>query len=248
LTNWGDATTYNNFFEFGSDKAEPSWSGDTLRTTPWTVTVDGACEKPGRYALEDILASQTIEERVYRLRCVEGWVMIIPWLGFPLAHALKRFLPTSEARFVRFETLFDPTQMRGQNVDLLQWPYVEGLRIDEAMHPLTILATGMYGISLPNQNGAPLRLVVPWKYGFKSIKSIVRISFIKEQPVSTWERFNPTEYGFYSNVNPEVAHPRWSQRTERVVGNFRKRRTLMFNGYADQVASLYRGMDLTKYF
>jgi sulfoxide reductase catalytic subunit YedY len=248
LTGWGDATTYNNFYEFGTGKTEPSWSADALRTSPWTVTVDGACEKPGRYALEDILASQTIEERIYRLRCVEGWVMIIPWLGFPLANALKRFQPTSEAKFVRFETQFDPEQMPGQKDDVLQWPYTEGLRMDEAMHPLTLLATGMYGVTLPNQNGAPLRLLVPWKYGFKSIKSIVRISFVKEQPVSTWERFNPAEYGFYSNVNPEVAHPRWSQRTERIVGNFRRRKTLMFNGYADQVSSLYSGMDLKTYF
>lgn len=248
LTNWTDVTSYNNFQELGASKTEPSWNADSLMTTPWTVTIDGACGKPGRITLEDFLAGHAIEERIYRLRCVEGWSAVIPWLGFPLADVLRRFEPTASARFVRFETLFDPEQMPGQRDGILQWPYVEGLRMDEAAHPLTIIATGMYGAELPNQNGAPLRLVVPWKYGFKSIKSVVRISFVTEQPVSTWERFSPMEYGFYANVNPDVSHPRWSQQTERRLGSFRKRRTELYNGYGEQVAGLYTGMNLREHF
>ncbi|MDF1530611.1 MAG: protein-methionine-sulfoxide reductase catalytic subunit MsrP, partial [Sedimenticola sp.] len=216
--------------------------------TPWSVTVDGACEKPGTYTLEDILKTHALEERIYRLRCVEAWSMVIPWVGFSLGDALKRFQPTSKAKYVSFYTLHDATRMPGQKRRVLDWPYREGLRIDEAMHPLAMLAVGMYGAELPNQNGAPLRLVVPWKYGFKSIKSIVRISFTEEQPVSTWNQVQPDEYGFYSNVNPNVDHSRWSQKKERRIGNWLKQETQMFNGYADQVASLYSGMDLKKFF
>ena len=212
------------------------------------MTIEGECEKPGTYALEDLVRPHALEERIYRLRCVEGWSMVIPWLGFPLGELLKRFRPTSRAKYVVFETLYDPEQMPGQKWPILKWPYVEGLRMDEAMHPLTLLAVGMYGKVLPNQNGAPLRLVVPWKYGFKSIKSIVKIRFQEQQPVTTWMRAAPREYGFYSNVNPEVDHPRWSQKKERRIGEFFKRDTLMFNGYAEEVAHLYRGMDLRKYF
>ncbi len=210
--------------------------------------MDGACEKPGTYTLEDILRPHTLEERIYRLRCVEAWSMVIPWVGFSLGDALKRFQPTSKAKYVAFYTLHDAERMSGQERDVLEWPYREGLRIDEAMHPLTMLAVGMYGAELPNQNGAPLRLVVPWKYGFKSIKSIVRISFTEEQPVSTWNQLQSEEYGFYSNVNPNVDHLRWSQKRERIIGNWSKQKTQMFNGYADQVASLYNGMDLKKLF
>jgi sulfoxide reductase catalytic subunit YedY len=208
--------------------------------------VDGECEKPGTFTLEDILKPHPVEERIYRMRCVEGWSMVIPWQGFPLGNLLKRFQPTSKAKFVRFETLADPKQMPELRHQVLDWPYKEGLRMDEAMHPLTLIATGLYDKPLLNQNGAPLRLVVPWKYGFKSIKSLVRISFVEAQPEVSWERSNRQEYGFYSNVNPEVDHPRWSQASERRIGEFRKRKTLMFNGYADQVASLYSGMDLRK--
>ncbi|MBU0654013.1 MAG: protein-methionine-sulfoxide reductase catalytic subunit MsrP [Gammaproteobacteria bacterium] len=247
-TDYADITTYNNFYEFGTDKSDPAQYAGSLITSPWSVTVDGACEKPGKFTLEDILKPHAIEERIYRLRCVEGWSMVIPWNGFPLAALLKRFEPTSSAKYVRFETLFDPKQMRGQQRNVLDWPYVEGLRMDEAMHPLSFMATGLYGKELPKQNGAPIRLVVPWKYGFKSIKSIVRISFVEKQPGTSWGRSAPGEYGFYSNVNPEVDHPRWSQKRERRIGEFRKRPTEMFNGYADQVASLYSGMDLRKNF
>ncbi len=245
-TPYKDVTTYNNFYEFGTDKAAPALSAHTLRTSPWSVTVEGECAKPGVYALEDILKPHPLQERVYRLRCVEGWSMVIPWVGFPLADVLKRFEPTANAKFVEFTTLYDPEQMPGQQRKVLDWPYLEGLRIDEAMHPLTLLVVGLYGEVLPNQSGAPLRLVVPWKYGFKSIKSIVRIRFVEQQPVSTWTRAIPSEYGFYSNVNPEVDHPRWSQKRERRIGEFLKRPTLMFNGYGDQVAHLYAGMDLRK--
>jgi len=250
-TRKADATSYNNFYEFGSDKEDPAANAHTLTTAPWSVKIDGLVGKPGTYTLEDILKPVTLEERIYRLRCVEGWSMVIPWMGFPLAELLKRVEPQSEAKFVAFETLVRPEEMPGQRglFQSLSWPYVEGLRLDEAMHPLTILATGMYGEPLPNQNGAPLRLVVPWKYGFKSIKSIVRISLVKSQPATTWQTLAPREYGFYSNVNPEVDHPRWSQATERRIGDggglFAKRRpTLMFNGYADAVAHLYAGLDL----
>jgi sulfoxide reductase catalytic subunit YedY len=217
-------------------------------TRPWTVTVEGECNKPGAYDIEDILKRYPAEERVYRLRCVEAWSMVIPWLGFPLSKFIADLEPTSNAKFVEFKTLFDPEQMPGQRRRILDWPYVEGLRMDEAMHPLTILSTGLYGKELLNQNGAPLRLVVPWKYGFKSIKSIVSMRFVRQQPLNTWAISAPNEYGFYSNVNPEVDHPRWSQARERRIGEFRRRPTLMFNGYADQVAQLYAGMDLRKNF
>lgn len=246
-TPYKDVTTYNNFYEFGTDKSDPAEYAGSLQTSPWSVTVDGECENPGKLTLEDLLKPHSTEERIYRLRCVEGWSMVIPWMGFPLADLLKRFNPTSKAKYVRFETLFDPKQMPGQQRSVLDWPYAEGLRMDEAMHPLTFMATGLYGKNLPNQNGAPLRLVVPWKYGFKSIKSIVKISFLEQQPATSWGRSAPGEYGFYSNVNPEVDHPRWSQKRERRIGEFRKRETLMFNGY-DQVASLYSDMDLRKNF
>jgi sulfoxide reductase catalytic subunit YedY len=247
-TPFEDITTYNNFYEFGTDKSDPSRNAGSLRTNPWTVKVDGEVARPGDYHLEDLLAPHPLEERVYRLRCVEGWSMVIPWVGFPLGDLLKRFEPTATAKFVEFTTLYDPRQMPGQRSGVLRWPYVEGLRLDEAMHPLTILAVGLYGRVLPNQDGAPLRLVVPWKYGFKSIKSIVRIRLVEKQPMTAWNLENSREYGFYSNVNPEVDHPRWSQATERRLGEFFKRKTLLFNGYGDQVAGLYKGMDLRKYF
>jgi sulfoxide reductase catalytic subunit YedY len=245
-TPYEDVTTYNNFYEFGTDKSSPSRLAGSLRPHPWTVRVDGEVARPANYALEDILRPHPLEERVYRLRCVEGWSMVIPWVGFPLGDLLKRFEPTSKAKFVEFTTLDDPSQMPGVQSPVLRWPYREGLRLDEAMHPLTILAVGLYGVQLPNQDGAPLRLVVPWKYGFKSIKSIVRIRLVTAQPVSSWEDANSHEYGFYSNVNPTVDHPRWSQATERRIGEFLKRKTLMFNGYANEVGSMYAGMDLRK--
>ena len=248
LTEFKDVTGYNNFYEFGTGKEDPAANAHTLKTSPWSLTIEGECAKPGTYTLEDILKPHAFEERIYRLRCVEGWSMVIPWIGFPLADLLKRFEPTGNAKYVEFETLRDPEQMPGQRWPVLQWPYVEGLRMDEAMHPLTLMAVGLYGAALPKQNGAPIRLVVPWKYGFKSIKSIVKIRFVERQPASSWMRAGPEEYGFYSNVNPDVDHPRWSQRTERRIGEFLKRKTLMFNGYADQVASLYTGMDLRKNF
>ncbi len=248
LTPRQDVTSYNNFYEFGAAKTDPAEQAGGLKTKPWTVTVEGHCEKPGSYALEDVLAPQAPEERIYRLRCVEAWSMVIPWLGIPLAKILPRFQPTSGARYVEFTTLFDPNQMPGQKTRLLPWPYVEGLRMDEAMHPLTLLATGLYGQELPNQNGAPLRLVVPWKYGFKSIKSIVKIRFTDQMPATTWNRQVPEEYGFYANVNPQVDHPRWTQKKERRIGEFFRRDTLPFNGYAEQVAGLYAGMDLQKNF
>ncbi len=247
-TPYDDITQYNNFYEFGTGKEDPAKHAHLLKTSPWSVTVDGACAKPGKLTLEDILKPHPAQERIYRLRCVEGWSMVIPWLGFPLADLLKRFEPTSQAKYVRFETLVDPKQMPGQKRQVLEWPYTEGLRIDEAMHPLSFIATGLYGKALLGQNGAPLRLVVPWKYGFKSIKSIVRISFVEQEPHTSWGRSAPDEYGFYANVNPDVDHPRWSQRKERRIGEFRKRNTLAFNGYAEQVASLYSGMDLRKNF
>ncbi len=248
LTSYKDITTYNNFYEFGTGKSDPAKNAHTLKTSPWSVTVDGECAKPGSFALEDLLKPMQTEERIYRFRCVEGWSMVIPWMGFELGKLLKRFEPTSKAKYVYFETLLDPEQMPGQKRSVLEWPYVEGLRIDEAMHPLTLLATGIYGKDLLNQNGAPLRLVVPWKYGFKSIKSIVKIHFLEEQPISSWQKANAVEYGFYSNVNPNVDHPRWSQKRERRIGEFRKRKTLFLNGYADEVAALYKGMDLKKYY
>ncbi len=248
LTPYKDVTSYNNFYEFGTDKESPALLSGSMKTHPWTVAVEGAVARPGNYLLEDILKGQVLEERIYRMRCVEGWSMVIPWVGFPLRSLIKRFEPTANAKYVEFQTLFDPTQMPGQKRDVLEWPYVEGLRMDEAMHPLTLLAIGLYGEVLPNQNGAPLRLVVPWKYGFKGIKSIVKIRFLEQQPHSSWMRSASHEYGFYANVNPQVSHPRWSQRRERRIGEFRKRKTLMFNGYGEQVAHLYQGMDLKKYF
>jgi methionine sulfoxide reductase catalytic subunit len=248
LTPYDDITNYNNFYEFDTNKYGPATIAKDFRTKPWTVVVEGEVNKPAVYQLEDLIKPHTLEERIYRLRCVEGWSMVIPWVGFPLSDVIKRFEPTSKARYVEFTTLLDPQQMPGQRRSVLKWPYVEGLRLDEAMHPLTILAVGLYGEVLPNQNGAPLRLVVPWKYGFKSIKSIVKIRFVEQQPVSSWELAGPQEYGFYSNVNPDVPHPRWSQARERRIGEFSKRKTLMFNGYGEQVAHLYTGMDLKKYF
>lgn len=241
-------TTYNNFYEFGTDKSDPAVNAGSLKTSPWLVEVGGLCARPGTLSFDDLVKPHAIEERIYRMRCVEGWSMVIPWNGFPLGDLLKRFEPAGNAKFVAFETLNDPAQMPGLNSDILQWPYVEGLRMDEAMHPLTILATGLYGEALPKQNGAPLRLVVPWKYGFKGIKSIVKITFVEEMPPTSWNRYAPQEYGFYSNVNPNVDHPRWSQSTERRIGEFFKRDTLMFNGYAEQVAGLYTGMDLKMNF
>jgi sulfoxide reductase catalytic subunit YedY len=244
ISSESDATGYNNFYEFGTDKKDPSRNAHTLRTKPWSIVVDGEVGKPGRVPLETILAASQLEERIYRFRCVEAWSMVVPWVGISLGDVLKRFEPTSKARYVCFETLVDREQMPGQRRRVIDWPYREGLRIDEAMHPLAIFAVGMYGCVLPNQNGAPIRLVVPWKYGFKSIKSIVRIHFSEKQPQTSWNDLAPDEYGFYANVNPEVDHPRWSQAKERKLGEFRKRPTLPFNGYADQVASLYAGLDL----
>jgi len=252
ITPYLDATHYNNFYEFGAGKQDPSRHAGELITDPWSVEIDGEVARPGRYSLEDILSGVVLEERIYRLRCVEGWSMVIPWIGFPLAELVSRVQPNGHARYLRFETLVRREQMRGVRSDLglIAWPYIEGLRLDEAMHPLTLLAVGMYGRSLPNQNGAPLRLVVPWKYGFKSIKSIVRISFVRHQPATTWQTMAPQEYGFFANVNPAVSHPRWSQATERRLPGslFRPnvRPTLMFNGYAEEVAALYSGMDLRK--
>ena len=243
-----DATGYNNFYEFGTDKKDPSRNAHTLRTEPWSIVIDGEVGKPGTVPLETILAGAQLEERIYRFRCVEAWSMVVPWIGISLADVLKRFEPTSKARYVSFETLFDLEQMPGQKRSVIDWPYREGLRMDEAMHPLAIRAVGMYGKVLPNQNGAPIRLVVPWKYGFKSIKSIVRIHFSTDQPHTSWNDLAPGEYGFYANVNPEVDHPRWSQARERKLGEFRKRPSSLFNGYGDQVASLYAGMDLRRNF
>jgi len=241
-----DITTYNNFYEFGSEKDDPSANAHRLETKPWTVKVDGLVARPADYHLEDLIKPYALEERIYRMRCVERWSMVVPWVGFPLASLLNRIEPRSSARFVEFTTLLNLRQMPGQRRNVLEWPYVEGLRLDEAMHPLTILAVGLYGEYLPNQNGAPLRLVVPWKYGFKGIKSIVRIRLTDRQPMSTWQLSDPAEYGFYSNVNPEARHSRWSQARERRIGEFFLRPTLMFNGYGDQVASLYAGMDLKR--
>ena len=247
-TDRDDATRYNNFYELGTDKGDPKRNAHRLVTEPWKVTIDGEVAKPGTIDLEDLIRPHPLEERIYRLRCVEAWSMVIPWVGFPLGDLLKRFEPTSRAKYVAFESILDPENLPGQRRNVLDWPYVEGLRIDEAMHELTILAVGMYGAVLPNQNGAPLRLVVPWKYGFKSIKSIVRIRLLETQPPTSWNISAPREYGFYSNVNPAVNHPRWSQKRERRIGEWRKRPSLPFNGYADQVASLYVGMDLKKNF
>lgn len=248
LTSYDDVTNYNNFYEFTTDKTAVAGLARDFKTDPWMVQVGGLVHKPTTYDLDDIQAKFTQEERVYRLRCVEGWSMVIPWLGFPLASLLKDVEPLSDAKYVRFETLYDPEQMPGQKSNWYQWPYVEGLRIDEAMHDLAILATGLYGNSLRPQNGAPVRLAVPWKYGFKSIKSIVRIDLVAEQPTSLWMAAAPNEYGFYANVNPDVPHPRWSQRSERRIGESGRRPTLPFNGYAEEVADLYAGMDLAVYY
>jgi sulfoxide reductase catalytic subunit YedY len=247
------ATTYNNFYEFGVNKDDPSRLAHTLRPRPWTIQVDGLAHKPKTFDIDELIHLFPLEERVYSLRCVEAWSMVIPWIGFPLASLLKRVEPTGQAKFVEFTTLLDPAQFPAQKPGFfgyssLDWPYVEGLRLDEALHPLALLTVGMYGQVLPNQNGAPVRMVVPWKYGFKSAKSIVRIRLVSEQPKTSWEKAAPQEYGFYSNVNPAVSHPRWSQADERRIGEFRRRTTLPFNGYADQVASLYTGMDLKKFY
>ncbi len=243
-----DITHYNNFYEFGTEKDDPARNAGSLKTRPWKVEVSGLVAKPGQYDLDDLLRGQTIEERIYRHRCVEGWSMVIPWNGFPLRNLISRFQPSSRARFVEFTTLYDPEQMPGQKSGVLPWPYVEGLRMDEALHPLTLVVTGLYGRPLPNQNGSPLRIHVPWKYGFKSAKSLVRIRFVEEMPANTWNVEAPNEYGFYANVNPDVDHPRWSQARERRIGEFFRRPTLMFNGYGDQVASMYAGMDLRRWF
>ena len=243
---WEEITGYNNFYEFGVDKEDPAALSGNFKPKPWTVRVEGLCDKPGDYGFEDLVKPHKVVDRTYRLRCVEAWSMVIPWQGIPLGEMLKRFQPRPAAKYVAFTTVLRPEEMPGQRRRVLDWPYVEGLRLDEAMHPLTIMATGLYGKTLPNQNGAPIRLVVPWKYGFKGIKSIVRIAFTEQQPPTSWNIAAPQEYGFYANVNPEVDHPRWSQSTERRIGEFRRRRTLMFNGYADQVASLYAGMDLRR--
>jgi sulfoxide reductase catalytic subunit YedY len=248
LNSYESVTTYNNYYEFGTGKDDPHRNSQNFQPRPWTIEVDGLCRNPGTFGLEDFLGESRMEDRVYRMRCVEAWSLVIPWRGFPLSDVIDRAEPLGSAGFVRFETLFDPAQMPGQRVRSLDWPYVEGLRLDEARHPLTMLATGVYGRDLPNQNGAPLRLVIPWKYGFKGIKSIVKVTFTEEMPLNTWQDANRREYGFFANVNPEVDHPRWSQARERRLGELRKRRTLPFNGYGDQVASMYTGMDLTKWY
>ena len=251
LTSFEDVTSYNNFYEFGTDKSDPSENSGAFHPLPCSLRVEGEAELTGTYTLEDILAPHAQEERLYRMRCVEAWSMVVPWVGIPLGDIISRFKPTSKAKYVAFETIVRPAQMPGQKRAILPWPYREGLRMDEAMNPLTILATGLYGVDLPNQNGAPLRLVVPWKYGFKSIKSIVGISFTEEEPYTTWNDLATNEYGFYANVNPEVDHPRWSQARHRNIGEglfSAKHETLMFNGYADEVADLYRGMDLKRFF
>ena len=247
-----DITSYNNFYELGVDKGDPAENAKYLTTRPWTVSIEGEVKKPKTLDIETIMKLSPLEERIYRMRCVEAWSMVIPWVGFPLSALIKQAEPTNKAKYIHFVTLQDPKRMPGQKPSIfgsvLEWPYVEGLRMDEAMHPLTILSVGLYGEVLPAQNGAPVRLVVPWKYGFKSIKSIVKVRFVETQPPTSWNKMQPSEYGFYSNVNPEVDHPRWSQGTERRIGEFLRRKTLMFNGYGEQVASLYKGMDLKKYY
>jgi methionine sulfoxide reductase catalytic subunit len=249
INSFQDITSYNNYYEFGTGKNDPQRYAGRLKTSPWTVKIDGACAKPAEYHLEDLIKPFELEERVYRFRCVEAWSMVIPWVGIPLASVLKRAEPTSKAAFVEFTTVLRPTEMPGLEYGGLNWPYTEGLRLDEAMHPLTLLAVGLYGKTLMNQNGAPIRLVIPWKYGFKGAKSIVRIRFTDKMPHTAWNDQSSSEYGFYSNVNPNVDHPRWSQATERrIPGYFKTTKTLMFNGYADQVQSMYAGMDLKKYY
>ena len=251
-TSYRDVTGYNNFYEFGTEKTDPARNARSLKVRPWTVTVDGEVRRPRVFDIDELLALAPLEERVYRLRCVEGWSMVVPWVGYSLSELIRKVEPTGNARFVQFTTLADRAQMPGLASGVLEWPYVEGLRMDEAAHPLTLLALGLYGEVLPRQNGAPVRLVVPWKYGFKSAKSIVRIRFVERQPATSWSQSAPNEYGFYSNVNPEVDHPRWSQATERRIGEDgfmqRKRKTLPFNGYAEQVAGLYAGMDLRRHY
>ncbi len=244
---WDEVTGYNNFYEFGTGKEDPKRYAGSLRTRPWTIRVEGEVARPGTYDVERLVRGLAWEERVYRMRCVEAWSMVIPWMGFPLASLLARVEPTGQAKYVEFTTLYDPKQMPGQTRGILDWPYVEGLRLDEAMHPLALLSTGLYGKALLPQNGAPIRLVVPWKYGFKSIKSVVRIRLVREQPRNTWQAQAPHEYGVYANVNPDVDHPRWSQASERRIGEFRRRPTLPFNGYTE-VASLYTGMDLRRFY
>ncbi|MFN0317894.1 MAG: protein-methionine-sulfoxide reductase catalytic subunit MsrP [Burkholderiales bacterium] len=248
LTPLKDVTTYNNFYEFGTDKEDPAAHAHTLKPRPWTVAVEGEVKKAKTFGIDELLKLAPLEERVYRLRCVEGWSMVIPWGGYSLSDLIKHTEPTGNAKYVEFVSLADPTQMPGVKDSVLNWPYTEGLRMDEAMNPLTLLCMGLYGEALPNQNGAPVRVVIPWKYGFKSGKSIVKIRFVEKQPTTAWMAAIPSEYGFYSNVNPQVDHPRWSQAKERRIGEFGKRPTLMFNGYADQVAKLYAGMDLKKFF
>lgn len=248
VSRMGDITGYNNYYEFGTDKADPARHAGSLRTRPWTVTIDGLVRKPQTVDIDALQGQFPLEDRLYRMRCVEGWSLVIPWLGFPLAALLRRVEPTSAARYVKFTALADPKQMPGVRAPILDWPYTEGLRLDEAMNPLTLMAVGLDGRILPNQNGAPLRLVVPWKYGFKNIKAIVRITLTAQQPATTWSRAAPDEYGFYANVNPAVDHPRWSQATERRIGELGRRKTLPFNGYGAQVAGLYKGMDLRRYF
>jgi len=243
-----DITTYNNFYEFGMGKSDPSRNSGRFKPKPWTVAVEGHVAKPGAYHLEDFLAPHKLEDRVYRMRCVEAWSVVVPWRGFPLAELVRRVEPTGDAKFLEFTTIVRPSEMIGQRSGILDWPYIEGLRLDEAMNPLTLLVTGVYGRDLPNQNGAPLRLIVPWKYGFKGIKSIVKIRFVEEMPRNTWWAMNAREYGFFANVNPEVSHPRWSQAHERRLGELRRRETLMYNGYGEQVAHMYAGMDLRKWF
>lgn len=248
LTPLEQVSSYNNFYEFGTGKDDPVYMAKDFQTDPWTVEVGGACAKPGRYDVEDLVRPHQLEERIYRHRCVETWSMVVPWVGVPLADVIKRLQPTSKARYVAFETLHDPARMPGQRRDVLRWPYVEGLRLDEALNPLTLLTVGLYGQTLPPQNGAPLRLVIPWKYGFKGIKSIVKITFTEKEPPTSWNISAPHEYGFYANVNPAVSHPRWSQAKERRIGEFFKQDTLAFNGYGDAVEGLYTGMDLRKFF
>ena len=251
LTSYKDITTYNNYYEFGTAKGDPYKNSQNFITDPWNIAIEGEVEKPIQISMDEILETFVSEERIQRLRCVEGWSMVIPWMGFSLNQLLSKVSFTSKAKFVEFESVFDPEQMKGQRYPVLQWPYREGLRIDEAMHPLTTVVTGLYGKKLPNQNGAPLRIFMPWKYGFKSAKAIVKIKLVEKMPTSSWMRASPREYGFYSNVNPDVDHPRWSQATERVIGNdiFAPRvKTLMFNGYGEEVANLYTGMNLNKYF
>ena len=241
-------TQYNNFYEFGTGKDDPARTAGKLKTQPWSIQIEGECDKPRSFSMDELLKIAPLEERIYRLRCVEGWSMVSPWVGFPLSELIKRVNPNSRAKYIEFISLADKEQMPGIQRQVLDWPYTEGLRMDEAMHPLTIMAVGLYGKVLPNQNGAPIRLVVPWKYGFKSAKSIVKIRLTEKQPQTSWNKAGPNEYGFYSNVNPEVDHPRWSQATERRIGEFFKRKTQMFNGYGNQVAGMYKGMDLRKLF